>query len=171
VPSSWFDALASGRLSLACWHSIHVPEHGVVRDRRKRALGRPREAVIGAVWAIGGDAGWPSMNWAWKLRGLLDRLFGGIGMRRGRRSADELRAGDALDFWRVLLADRQEGRLILYAEMKVPGEAWLEFQVTEHELIQTATFRPRGLWGRIYWYLCLPFHAWLFPNMARQLAG
>ena len=81
-----------------------------------------------------------------------------------------LSPGDVLDFWRVLLADRVAGRLILYAEMKVPGEAWLEFQVSERELVQTATFRPRGLYGRAYWYLCFPFHLLLFPQMARQLA-
>jgi hypothetical protein len=83
--------------------------------------------------------------------------------------SSRLQPGDAVDFWRVLLADRAAGRLILYAEMKLPGEAWLEFHVSEHELVQTATFRPRGLYGRVYWYLCFPFHAWLFPRMARQL--
>ena len=111
----------------------------------------------------------PSTNWAWRTRGALDRLSGGIGIRRGRRNPHLLQPGDAVDFWRVLLADRVAGRLILYAEMKLPGEAWLEFQVSEHELVQTATFRPRGLYGRVYWYLCFTFHAWLFPQMARQL--
>jgi uncharacterized protein YbjT (DUF2867 family) len=169
VPSSWFDALASGRLSPQLWRSIHVPEHGVVRDQRKQPLRRGREAALDAIWILGGQSGWPSMNWAWRLRGALDRLSGGIGIRRGRRNPHLLQPGDAVDFWRVLLADRVAGRLILYAEMKLPGEAWLEFQVSEHELVQTATFRPRGLYGRVYWYLCFPFHAWLFPQMARQL--
>jgi hypothetical protein len=171
VPSSWFDALASGRLPAERLTSIHVPEHGVLRDRRVVPLQGGREDVLDAIWTLGGEAGWPSMNWAWHLRGALDRIAGGIGMRRGRRDPRALRAGDALDFWRVLLADRAGGRLILYAEMKLPGEAWLEFQVTSAELRQTATFRPRGLLGRLYWLLCLPFHAWLFPKMAARLAS
>lgn len=171
VPSHWFDALASGRLSPAHWRSIHVPEHGVVRDQRRCRLRNGREAALDRVWSLGGEKGWPSLNWAWKLRGAIDRLFGGIGMRRGRRDPSLLRAGDPLDFWRVVLADRIGGRLILYAEMKLPGEAWLEFRITENELIQTATFRPKGLLGRAYWWACLPFHAWLFPAMARLLAG
>lgn len=170
VPSSWFDALASGQLSPRLWKIFHVPEHGVLRDRRKQPLMRGREATLDAIWTLGGQAGWPAMNWAWRLRGGIDRLFGGIGLRRGRRNPYLLYSGDALDFWRVLLADRTAGRLILYAEMKLPGEAWLEFQVSDRELVQTATFRPRGLYGRAYWCLCLPFHAWLFPRMARQLA-
>lgn len=170
VPSSWYDALGSGRLSSTRWRTIHVPEHGVVQDRRKMKLLSNREAAVDAVWLLGGGAGWPSMNWAWRLRGSLDRLVGGIGLRRGRRDPKTLRSGDVLDFWRVVLADRKAGRLILFAEMKLPGEAWLEFEVTETELIQTATFRPHGLWGRLYWYLCLPFHGWLFPRMARALA-
>ena len=115
--------------------------------------------------------GWPSMNWAWHLRGMMDRMAGGVGIRRGRRDPVHLRPGDAVDFWRVLLADRPEGRLILFAEMKLPGEAWLEFRVEETRLVQTATFRPRGLWGRLYWLLCMPFHGFLFPRMARRLVA
>jgi uncharacterized protein YbjT (DUF2867 family) len=171
VPSRWDAALSSGRLSPSRWRSIHVPEHGVLRDQRRRALEVSPEEALEKIWSLGGRAGWPSMNWAWKLRGAMDRLFGGIGMRRGRRDPHSLRAGDALDFWRVVLADRAAGRLILYAEMRVPGEAWLEFQILNDVLIQTATFRPRGLLGRAYWYLCLPAHCWLFPTMARLIAG
>lgn len=170
VPSSWFDALASGSLPAARLRNIHVPEHGVLTDSQRVPLQSSRENVIHAVWSLGGTAGWPSMNWAWRLRGLLDRMVGGIGIRRGRRDPSHLRAGDALDFWRVLLADENDGRLILYAEMKLPGEAWLEFEVGEDELRQTATFRPLGLFGRLYWIACLPFHYWLFPQMARHLA-
>jgi uncharacterized protein YbjT (DUF2867 family) len=171
VPSHWYDALASGRLSPRHWRSIHVPEHGVLRDRRTRPLACGRDEALEKIWRLGGEAGWPSMNWAWKLRGAIDRMLGGIGLRRGRRDPLTLRAGDALDFWRVVLADRTAGRLILYAEMKVPGEAWLEFLVDENRYMQIATFRPRGLLGRLYWYACLPFHAWLFPAMARFVAG
>jgi uncharacterized protein YbjT (DUF2867 family) len=169
VPSRWHAALASGRLSPALWRSIHVPEHGVLRDQRRRKLECSRDEALKKIWSLGGTSGWPSMNWAWKLRGAMDRLFGGIGMRRGRRDPHDLRAGDSLDFWRVVLADRVAGRLILYAEMRVPGEAWLEFQISDGELVQTATFRPRGLLGRCYWLLCLPAHCWLFPTMARLI--
>ena len=119
VPSSWFDALASGRLSPQLWRSIHVPEHGVLRDQRKQPLRRGREAALDAIWILGGQSGWPSMNWAWRLRGALDRLSGGIGIRRGRRNPHLLQPGDAL-ISRGLLADRVAGRLT-HAETKPPG--------------------------------------------------
>ena len=99
-------------------------------------------------------------------------MVGGIGIRRGRKNNTELLAGEALDFWGVLVADRTKRRLLLYAEMKLPGEAWLEFKINDRdELVQTATFRPIGLWGRIYWYSVLPFHAFIFKGMARNIAS
>lgn len=175
VPSSWIDSLSSGRLHPEFLRSIRVPEHGVLTDLRVAELTAERGEVVDAVWQIGGRNGWPSMDWAWKLRGWMDRAVGGAGVRRGRRSPENLNAGDALDFWRVILADRSSdeasARLILFAEMKMPGEAWLEFEVTGKQLIQTATFRPRGWFGRLYWYLVLPFHFVLFPQMARRLAA
>lgn len=175
VPSSWIDSVSSGRLSPDFLRSIKVPEHGVLRDRQSLPLAADREAVINVVWAIGGKNGWPSMNWAWKVRGQMDRFVGGTGVRRGRRHPMEIYAGDALDFWRVVLADRGEdggsARLILSAEMIMPGEAWLDFEITTDCLIQTATFRPRGLFGRLYWYSVLPFHFLLFPRMAKKLAA
>lgn len=176
VPSSWIDALAAGTLDRRCFDAVKVPEHGVDHDTRSVPLRAPVEEVKRRIWSIGGQAGWPSMNWAWKVRGALDKLAGGTGLRRGRRHPAELRAGDALDFWRVLLADRERGRLILYAEMKLPGEAWLEFAIEEPEhgppiLRQTATFRPQGLLGRLYWFSVLPFHHLLFPRMIQRLAG
>jgi uncharacterized protein YbjT (DUF2867 family) len=175
VPSSWIDSLASGRLSPDFFRSIKVPEHGVLCDRQVVPLTADREKVLAAVWSVGGKNGWPSMNWAWKVRGAMDSLVGGIGTRRGRRHPSELYSGDALDFWRVLLADRESdpksARLILSAEMKAPGEAWLDFEITGDELIQTATFRPRGLFGRLYWYAILPLHLMLFPKMAERLAA
>lgn len=174
VPSSWIDSLASGRLDPDFLRSIRVPEHGVLRDRQCVPLGEDREKVIDRVWSLGGPFGWPSMNWAWRARGWVDRIAGGTGLRRGRRHPRELRAGDALDFWRVVMADRasdpDSARLILYAEMKLPGEAWLDFDITATELRQTATFRPRGLLGRLYWYAILPLHFLLFPRMAARLA-
>lgn len=175
VPSSWIDSLSSGRLNPEFFRSIKVPEHGVLRDRREVPLTTKRDEVIHSIWAIGGKNGWPSMNWAWRMRGIMDRMIGGIGVRRGRRHPTELYPGDALDFWRVILADEgtQESpaRLILSAEMKLPGEAWLDFEVTDEKLIQTATFRPRGLFGRAYWYAVLPVHYLLFPQMAARLAS
>jgi uncharacterized protein YbjT (DUF2867 family) len=175
VPSSWIDSLASGRLGPDFLSSIRVPEHGVLRDRRCERLTGERSSVIDGVWSLGGSYGWPSMNWAWRARGLLDVVAGGTGLRRGRRHPRELRMGDALDFWRVVMADRDHdpecARLILYAEMRLPGEAWLDFEITPNEIYQTATFRPRGLLGRLYWYAVLPFHFLLFPRMARRLAA
>ncbi len=174
VPSSWYDSLASGRLKPAFFSSVMVPDHGVLYDEQFMLLGADREEVLNAVWSLGGRSGWPCMNWAWKLRGWMDRLCGGIGLRRGRRHPTELNNGDALDFWRVLLADRESkphsARLILAAEMKVPGEAWLQFEITETTFRQKASFRPRGVIGRLYWYLTLPFHLLLFPRMAKRLA-
>ena len=175
VPSSWFDSLSSGRLDPAFLRSIRVPEHGVLRDEKTVPITTDRERVVDAVWSLGGALGWPSMNWAWRLRGRMDRFVGGTGLRRGRRHPRELHAGDALDFWRVVLADRNSdpdsARLILFAEMKLPGEAWLDFEITGSELRQRATFRPRGILGRLYWYGVLPFHVLLFPGMARKLAA
>lgn len=176
VPSSWISSLAAGTLSPRLFDAIKVPEHGVLSDTQIVPLTASRGQVISRIWSIGGEAGWPAMNWAWALRGFADKLAGGIGIRRGRRHPEELHAGDALDFWRVLLADRAKGRLMLYAEMKLPGEAWLEFAIEtqpdgSESLRQTATFRPHGLFGRFYWYTLLPFHWILFPLMARKLAG
>lgn len=170
VPSTWYDSLVSGKLSHSQLWNIKVPEHGVYVDEQTASV-KNEEASKEKVWSLGGDYGWPSMNWAWRLRGELDKLFGGIGLRRGRRHPTELRNGDALDFWRVLLADKEEGRLILYAEMKLPGEAWLEFSVERGRLTQRAVFRPCGLLGRMYWWFTMPVHLWLFPQMAKHLAS
>lgn len=175
VPSSWIDSLASGNLDPAFLQSVQVPSHGVLSDKQTIPLSAEREKVIASVWSLGGAKGWPSMNWAWKLRGWMDRLIGGTGIRRGRRHPTELFPGDALDFWRVVLADFEQAdgpaRLILAAEMKMPGEAWLQFEINEAQLVQTATFRPRGLLGRAYWYAVLPLHWILFPRMAKRLAA
>jgi hypothetical protein len=105
----------------------------------------------------------------------MDKLFGGVGLRRGRRSPSDIVAGEAIDFWRVLLADKEEGRLLLYAEMKLPGEAWLELKIETNgeqtSLRQTATFRPKGLLGRLYWYSVLPFHFFVFEGMLQNIAN
>ena len=171
VPSSWTDALLDDSLDPRFMRAVKVPEHGIYFDRQQAPLTASREEAVDAIWALGGEKGWPSMNWAWEIRGWIDRLVGGTGLRRGRRHPTELRPGDALDFWRVLVADREAGRLMLYAEMKLPGEAWLEFQVKDGNLSQTATFRPQGLLGRVYWFSVLPAHWILFPQMAKRLAA
>ena len=120
---------------------------------------------------IGGKTGWYYANLLWEIRGFIDQLSGGVGMRRGRKSNTEIAPGEALDFWRVLYADKKEKRLLLYAEMKLPGEAWLEFKIdTNDVLTQTATFRPLGLLGRVYWYSVLPIHGILFNGMINRLA-
>ena len=154
-------AVVGGNLS-SCLH-----------DRRVFYFDRKPDEVQHNIWSIGGTRGWYYGNWLWKLRGYLDKLSGGIGLRRGRRSPDQLKPGDSLDFWRVLLADERQGRLLLYAEMKLPGEAWLEFHIcheaSQYKLVQQATFRPRGVWGRLYWYSVLPFHALIFPGMAKGI--
>ena len=120
-------------------------------------------------------SGWYYADWLWSIRGFLDKLFGGVGLRRGRTNKNEINAGDTLDFWRVLVADKANKRLLLYAEMKLPGEAWLEFKIiTKNEktfLQQIATFRPKGLFGRIYWYSVLPFHFFVFDGMAENISS
>ncbi|HMP99991.1 MAG TPA: SDR family oxidoreductase [Cyclobacteriaceae bacterium] len=173
VVSSWKDAISNPQFDKNFLNYIQVPEHGCLFDKRTVNFQHNFQGVIESIWRIGGDNGWYYGNILWKLRGILDKVVGGVGLRRGRRSASDLKAGDALDFWRVLLADKENGRLLLYAEMKLPGDAWLEFKVKKekdfNQLVQTATFRPLGLWGRLYWYLVLPFHGLIFPGMARNI--
>ena len=114
------------------------------------------------------------MNWAWEIRGFIDRLVGGVGVRRGRRDPDDLRVGDALDFWRVEAVE-SESLLRLRAEMKVPGKAWLQFQAVKREdgktlLLQTAFFAPKGLMGWAYWYALYPIHRLIFSGLIDQIA-
>ncbi len=169
VISSWKDAIQPNTIDQHFLNYAEVPTHGCFQDKRSVTFNRPKEEIIENIWCIGGDRGWYYGNWMWRIRGILDKLVGGVGLRRGRRSPNDLKAGDALDFWRVLLADKKSGRLLLYAEMKLPGDAWLEFRMTDNTLYQTATFRPLGLWGRIYWYTILPFHGFIFPGMIRNI--
>jgi len=170
VVSSWKDSMVSGRFNQQLEKYIQVPKYGVLTDNKKVRI-TDREAVLENIWKIGGETGWYYMNWLWKIRGLLDKLGGGVGLRRGRTQPDKIYTGDSLDFWRVLLADREKGRLLLFAEMKLPGEAWLEFRIdSDNYLHQNATFRPRGLKGRLYWYSVLPFHYFIFGGMIRNIA-
>ena len=127
------------------------------------------ENTIAKLWRLGGKTGWYYGNWLWQLRGFMDKLAGGVGLRRGRTNEDSISEGDAIDFWRVIYANKSEGRLLLYAEMKLPGEAWLEFKFRGNQLIQTATFRPKGLWGRMYWYMVIPLHEFVFKGMISNI--
>lgn len=168
VVSSWKDALTSNILNKGIAQHIEVPVNGCFRDVQKMSIKDPEKA-LNRIWAIGGLTGWYYGNWLWRIRGLLDKLVGGVGLRRGRKSPTRIYAGDPLDFWRVLLANRDQQRLLLYAEMKLPGEAWLEFRICDNMLVQIATFRPLGIWGRLYWYSVLPFHGFIFKGMARRI--
>jgi len=149
---------------------IQVPVYGCYKDVQVKEVQNPN-LCIQKIWKIGGSTGWYHANWLWELRGFLDKLIGGVGLNRRRTHNDTLEEGDTLDFWRVLYANKEEKRLILFAEMKLPGEAWLEFRITKTTLTQTATFRPRGWAGRLYWYSVLPLHGYLFKGMIAKLAN
>ena len=165
VVSSWKDSLSSGRFGHDFSEFIQIPKFGCLKDHQSRKV-IDVERALDNIWSIGGDRGWYYGNWMWKTRGFLDKLVGGVGTRRGRTHPKHLDNGDALDFWRVLLANKEEKRLLLFAEMKLPGEAWLEFRIDEDNVLhQIATFRPKGLLGRLYWYSLVPFHFFIFGGM------
>ena len=142
------------------------------QDVRTRLSQTSIDQLWAAIERIGGETGWYGSDWLWYLRGLLDRMIGGVGLRRGRRDPLKLRVGDSLDFWRV--EEIETGRrLRLYAEMILPGKAWLEFELNPEadgvRITQTATFQPRGLGGQLYWRAIAPLHSLLFPTMLRNL--
>ena len=169
IVSSWKDSMvSSGRLRSNLHKYINVPTYGCFKDCKERPV-KDSKKTIDKIWSIGGTTGWYYGTFLWKIRGYIDKLFGGIGLRRGRTSPTDLDVGDALDFWRVIFADKEQEKLLLYAEMRLPGEAWLEFKIEDGLLKQTATFRPRGLWGRLYWYSVLPFHGFIFTGMINKL--
>ncbi len=173
VVSSWKDALISSYSDNSLLQHINVPVNGCYSDVRKKDIGKNRDLVLDKIWSIGGKQGWYYGNWLWEIRGILDKMFGGVGLRRGRTNENTINTGDTVDFWRVLAADRTNARLLLYAEMKLPGEAWLEFRIIKEDnnysLVQTATFRPKGLLGRLYWFSVLPFHYFIFNGMADNI--
>ena len=170
VLSGWKDSFTSSAFNAHLSEFLQVPTFGCFTDQRSKAMGE-RERTRERIWRIGGGAGWYYGNGLWRLRGFIDKLVGGVGLNRGRTHANTLMAGDSVDFWRVLYANKEEGRLLLFAEMKLPGEAWLEFKMIGDALQQTATFRPKGLWGRLYWYAVLPFHGLVFNGMLTKLAA
>jgi hypothetical protein len=174
VQSSWTDAVSMKKAN-PLFEYLDVPLYGVLRDRRRMKIVGDHEKVLNRVFAIGGETGWYYADWIWEARGVMDKLVGGVGLRRGRRNATELNPGDSLDFWRVLISDRESMRLLLFAEMKIPGEAWLDFRILQKNdgfyLYQTATFMPKGLSGRLYWFLLLPIHLLMFQKMIKSLVN
>lgn len=169
VLSSWTDALSSQKLEKGVHKLLRVPTFGCLKDERKHKVLKEQQALE-KIWSIGGENGWYAYDFLWELRGRIDKIVGGVGLRRGRKNQNTIKAGEALDFWRVIYSSKTEKRLLLFAEMKVPGEAWLEFKIEQGLLIQTATFRPRGIWGRVYWYSLLPLHHFIFGKMVREIA-
>jgi len=170
LESTWFDARSPrNRQSLPAVES----REGMIIDRRMLLVRASPDEVFAAVERVGGASGWPYADLLWRVRGVGDRIVGGVGMRLGRRDPDRLRAGDAVDFWRVEEIRRPES-LRLRAEMKLPGRAWLQYEVVPEKggsrLLQTAFFEPKGLPGLAYWYLLYPAHALIFRGMIRVLA-
>jgi hypothetical protein len=147
----------------------------LLRDERQAVTSASAEDLYAVVSGIGGDRGWYGFNWMWRLRGLGDKLTGGVGMRRGRRHPDDLRVGDPLDFWRVEVADAPN-EVRLRAEMMLPGTGWLDWRIETLagggcRLHQTALFAPRGLVGRLYWSVLTPFHYLIFGRLVRAMAA
>lgn len=170
VLSSWKDSMISSNLGLSLSDFIEVPVFGCYKNEKTCPI-TDVNRVMQNILSIGGEKGYYYANWLWKIRGFFDQMFGGVGLLRGRTSPREIYPGDALDFWRVLFASREKQRLLLFAEMKLPGEAWLEFRIDENNILhQTATFRPRGIWGRLYWIATSPFHFFIFDGMIRNIA-
>jgi len=170
VLSSWKDALTSTELEKGLSNFIEVPIYGCFKDIKQLKVSNVAKSLE-KIWSIGGENGWYYADLLWNIRGFMDKLIGGVGIRRGRTSPAEIAAGDALDFWRVIYADKKEKRFLLFAEMKLPGEAWLEFTIGPDDVLkQTATFRPKGIWGRLYWLAMLTFHWLIFKGMIRNIA-
>lgn len=173
IPSGWRDAMVLSRLKPNANEYVHYPVHGCLTDQQIVHTQTSFNQIVNRIWSIGGKKGWYYVNWAWKWRGVIDKFFGGVGLNRSRTHPIEIEAGDVIDFWRVLVADKEKARLLLFAEMKLPGEAWLEFNVTdngqERVLKQTAIFRPKGVLGRLYWYLLYPIHLLIFKGMAKAI--
>jgi uncharacterized protein YbjT (DUF2867 family) len=172
VDTRWSDA----SFPTAPWQKAQSdPEWAgelTLKDHREITTEVPLSFIWREIESIGGEHGWFGSDWLWYLRGLIDRMVGGVGLRRGRRDPQYLRIGDSLDFWRVEDLEKEK-KLRLYAEMILPGKAWLEFNIREEGgktvVTQDALFAPRGLGGQIYWYLVSPFHFFIFPTMLRNI--
>ena len=171
VETTWASSLASFSGDQAQGRQLAVHE-GMLFERHRIRCSASPEAVFDVICALGGDGGWPAGNALWQLRGLVDRVFGGVGMRRGRRHPRQLRIGEPVDFWRVEALEPPH-LVRLRAEMKLPGTAWLQFEVLPDgdgaRIEQTAFFDPHGLPGYLYWYAVLPFHRFVFPGLIRAV--
>jgi len=172
IETSWSDALVNSQGDIV--PVVLSTQEGMIIERRQQIVPAPGTTVFKMISRLGGQTGWLFMNWAWVVRGWIDRLVGGVGLRRGRRDPEAIRIGDAIDFWRVEAVE-PDRRLLLRAEMKLPGRAWLQFEVQPFEggqtrLVQTAFFAPKGLSGLAYWYLLYPIHRMIFAGMIRNLA-
>jgi hypothetical protein len=165
--SRWSDA--GGNIDM--WEKQYKddPSSAILMDRQSlKFTDVSKEAIYHTFCSIGGKEGWFGYDWLWEIRGWMDKMIGGAGLNRGRRDIHQLRVGESVDFWRVEDLNQNE-RLLLHAQMKVPGKAWLEFKIKEDELIQTAYFYPRGLWGRLYWFILTPVHYLVFRNMIKSI--
>jgi len=173
IESSWSDALVTSAGDIQPYRFAMV--EGMYIEKRQVLVDLPASYVFRSFSGIGGQRGWLYMDWAWAIRGWMDKAVGGLGVRRGRRHPDEIWVGEALDFWRVE-AVTPDRAMRLQAEMKVPGKAWLEFQSTPQSaektlLTTTAYFEAHGLFGFLYWYAMWPFHRFIFDGMTRALAA
>jgi len=165
VISRWSDN--SGKI----WDKNHTKEiaDAIFIDRKIEDIKDiSKENVYKTFISIGGNNGWFAFDMLWKIRGFLDKAVGGVGLRRGRRDQYDLRIGESLDFWKVVDIKKDE-RLLLYAQMKLPGTAWLEFKIEDDKLIQSAYFYPKGVFGRLYWYSLIPLHYFVFNNMIKSI--
>jgi uncharacterized protein YbjT (DUF2867 family) len=173
VETIWSDALVSSRGNVKPVY--FTEEQGLLIERRELQVDAPPAAVYQVFTGIGGARGWPAYNVLWLIRGVLDRAVGGVGFRRGRRHPDDLRVGDALDFWRVEVVE-PDRKILLRAEMKLPGQGWLQFEACPGEregttcLVQTAYFAGKGLLGLLYWYAAYPLHGTMFSKMVANIA-
>jgi uncharacterized protein YbjT (DUF2867 family) len=165
VISRWSDN--SGKI----WDRNHTKEiaDAIFFDRKEKDISNlSKENIYKAFTSIGGENGWFDYDFLWEARGFIDKIIGGVGLKRGRRDPNKLRIGESLDFWKVVDVKENE-RLLLYAQMKVPGNAWLEFKIEDNKLIQSAYFYPKGVLGRLYWYILIPIHYFVFNNMINSI--
>ena len=153
------------------WEKVGQKEisKAIFIDRKEEDISNIEPSkVYQSFIGIGGENGWFDFDFLWELRGIIDKLIGGVGLKRGRRSQCDLRISDCLDFWKVVDLKENE-RLLLYAQMKLPGSAWLEFKIQDNKLIQSAYFYPKGVLGRLYWYVLIPLHYFVFNNMIKSI--
>jgi uncharacterized protein YbjT (DUF2867 family) len=166
VISRWSDNLGKD------WNKGNSQElaDAIFLDRKELDISNiSKEKIYKSFMSIGGINGWFAFDFLWEIRGFFDKMIGGVGLKRGRRDQNDLRIGDSLDFWKVVDIKENE-RLLLFAQMKLPGSAWLEFKIKDNKLIQSAYYYPKGVFGRLYWYILVPIHYFVFNNMIKSIA-